>query len=123
MKTRTNNISQKWTVLEVSGRIDAFSAAALEKACQVVLSNSPKGFALDLSDVTFISSAGLRVLVSCFEKQTQNGAAFAVVTTHENVVETITVAGLAARFAVCSDLASLPGRKVLSFPMAERLAA
>ncbi|MBI4860817.1 MAG: STAS domain-containing protein [Candidatus Riflebacteria bacterium] len=54
----------RWTVLAVSGRIDADSADVLEKACMASAKAGSDLLAIDLAEVTFVTSAGLRVFVT-----------------------------------------------------------
>jgi anti-sigma B factor antagonist len=59
-------------VLEVSGRIDAVTAPALEKAINENL-DGIKNLVFDLKSLEYISSAGLRVLLSTQKKVQQIG--------------------------------------------------
>jgi len=51
------------TVLHISGRADSANADKLEKSVSDVVSGSHKRVVLNLSDLLYISSAGLRVFV------------------------------------------------------------
>ena len=59
-------------VLEVSGRIDAVTAPALEKEINENL-DGIKNLVFDLKSLEYISSAGLRVLLSTQKKVQQIG--------------------------------------------------
>src|SRR5680860_265694 len=52
-------------VLIVSGEIDVLTAPQLQEAIELALSNRPGALVLDLSEVTFLSSAGMGVLIAC----------------------------------------------------------
>lgn len=52
------------TIVQVSGRIDAISSPKLEVALNNTISGGPVHLVLDFSEVEYISSAGLRVLLS-----------------------------------------------------------
>ena len=50
--------------LKVSGRIDTNTAPSLESKIQEVVTESIKKLVIDLEDVNYVSSAGLRVFLS-----------------------------------------------------------
>ena len=56
--------------LKIAGRLDTMTAPALETAINE-LDNSVKDLVLDMSEVEYISSAGLRVLLSAQKKMNQ----------------------------------------------------
>jgi anti-sigma B factor antagonist len=65
-------------VLSVGGEIDAATAAALDTAIAGVLAQHPSAVVVDLSAVTFLGSAGLRILVATHARLSGSGH-FAVV--------------------------------------------
>jgi anti-sigma B factor antagonist len=65
-------------VLVVRGEIDAATAPVFEEAVADVLSRDAASLIIDLSDVTFLGSAGLRILVATHELVSR-AADFAVV--------------------------------------------
>ncbi len=50
-------------VLEVRGRLDAFTAAKLQEECDGWIDKGEKNLVLDLAGVDYISSAGLRTIL------------------------------------------------------------
>jgi len=56
------------TLIKPQGRIDADTAPELEQYLEKVLKGGQYHLAVDLSDVDYISSAGLRVLVSALKE-------------------------------------------------------
>jgi anti-sigma B factor antagonist len=66
------------TVLAVGGEIDLVTAPSFEKAINDVLANDPPSLVIDLSEVTFLASAGLQLLVATNER-IGTSAGFAVV--------------------------------------------
>ena len=61
------------TVLEVSGRLDTSTAPVLDKKiCEDV--SETTNLVLDLKDLVYISSAGLRVLLSAQKRMQKNGS-------------------------------------------------
>jgi anti-sigma B factor antagonist len=61
------------TVLSVRGDIDLATAPALQEAVAGVLAEGPPGFILDLSEVEFLGSVGMTILVSAHEALRNRG--------------------------------------------------
>jgi anti-sigma B factor antagonist len=55
-------------VLAVGGEIDLVTAPSFEKAINEVLADEPSSLIIDLSEVTFLASAGLQLLVAANER-------------------------------------------------------
>ena len=51
-----------WPVVRLSGEIDLSNAEALGAAAESAVSNRARGLVLDLSEVTFLDSTGLRLV-------------------------------------------------------------
>ena len=60
------------TILEVVGRLDTITAPALDKAINEDIKDV-KNLILDLKEVAYVSSAGLRVLLSAQKKMQKVG--------------------------------------------------
>ena len=60
-------------IIEITGRLDTTTAPALEKAINDNLGTS-ESLILDFNNLEYISSAGLRVLLSAQKKLQQSGA-------------------------------------------------
>ena len=60
------------TILEVIGRLDTITAPALDKAINEDIKDA-KNLILDLKQVAYVSSAGLRVLLSAQKKMQKVG--------------------------------------------------
>ncbi|MBI4773707.1 MAG: STAS domain-containing protein [Deltaproteobacteria bacterium] len=62
------------TVVSVKGRMDAASAPDFEKNMQEMIDGGQRAFAVDLSELDYISSAGLRAILSIAKRlKTLNG--------------------------------------------------
>lgn len=61
------------TVIEAVGRLDTTTAPVLDKTINEDIEGT-KNLVLDLKGVEYISSAGLRVLLSAQKKMQQNGS-------------------------------------------------
>ena len=59
----TARIERSVTVIEIKGRLDAASAPEFEKHCLKACSEAKSGIVLDLAQLAFLGSAGLRALL------------------------------------------------------------
>jgi anti-sigma B factor antagonist len=80
-------------VLEITGRVDTITAPTLDKTINENLANV-KSLILDLKGLEYISSAGLRVLLSAQKKMQQVGV-MKVVNVCELVMEVFEMTGFA----------------------------
>ena len=80
-------------VLEIVGRLDTTTAPALDKTIQENLGDI-KTLILDFKGLEYISSAGLRVLLSA-QKKMQHMGAMKVVNVCESVMEVFEMTGFA----------------------------
>lgn len=80
-------------VLEITGRVDTITAPALDKTINENL-EGVKTLILDLKSLEYISSAGLRVLLSAQKKMQQVGV-MKVVNVCELVMEVFEMTGFA----------------------------
>ena len=65
-------------VLAVGGEIDMLTASQFEKAVDDVLADDPQTLIIDLTEVTLLASAGLRLLATAKKRFGESGG-FAVV--------------------------------------------
>lgn len=56
------------TIIQLNGRIDAFSVGALRDKQEALLAEGRTRFIVDLHDVTFLDSAGISALVSLLKR-------------------------------------------------------
>ena len=80
-------------VLEIVGRLDTTTAPALDKTIGENI-NDTKNLVLDFKGLEYISSAGLRVLLSAQKKMQQIGA-MKVINVCETVMEVFEITGFA----------------------------
>ena len=81
------------TVIEIVGRLDTTTAPALEKAINGDIGDA-KNLVLDLKDMQYISSSGLRVLLGA-QKKMQKIGSMKVVNVCEAVMEVFEMTGFA----------------------------
>ncbi|MDQ6804092.1 MAG: STAS domain-containing protein [Actinomycetota bacterium] len=96
-------------VVGVTGELDLVSSTALEEAL-VQLDGSGPGFViLDLSDVEFMDSAGLAVLVRAHQRAKGAGQGFGVVNAAPQVLRLLSVTGMDERVTVAQTPEELLG--------------
>jgi len=61
------------SLLNVGGRLDAIAAVALRKCCSDLWESGHRNIALDLSEVSFIASSGVGVLLALTEELGKQG--------------------------------------------------
>lgn len=81
------------TVIEVSGRLDTITAPALDSSINECAEYT-KNLILDLQNLEYISSAGLRVLLSA-QKKMQKIGSMKVINVCEAIMEVFEMTGFA----------------------------
>jgi anti-anti-sigma factor len=93
-------------VVSISGRLDTITAPLFdaELAPSLLLVRAP--ILLDLTAVTFISSAGLRSILRLIEHTAAHGGRLGLVSVPGHVLEVIEISGLSSRIDIYPDRAS-----------------
>ena len=79
--------------LEITGRLDTTTAPNLESVVNE-LSEDTKELVFDMSDVEYISSAGIRVLLGAYKKMNFNGGTMRIEKANDMVYEVFEMTGL-----------------------------
>jgi len=77
--------------IELSGELDGTSAPKLRQAVDEVLGSKPEQLILQVENLTFMASAGLRILI--FAKQKQPGVKIYLVKPQEAIIDTLRKTG------------------------------
>ena len=85
--------NQEETIIEIVGRLDTITAPALDKTIIEDLGDT-KNLVLDVKGMEYISSAGLRVLLSA-QKKMQKIGSMKVINVCEEVMEVFEMTGFA----------------------------
>ena len=83
----------KETIIEVAGRLDTITAPVLEKTISENV-NCDQNLVLDLNELEYISSAGLRVLLGA-QKKMQKSGSMKLIRVCESVMEVFEMTGFA----------------------------
>jgi anti-anti-sigma factor len=81
-------------VLELHGELDLLASPELEEAIEGVEARSPAIIVLDLQDLRFIDSAGLRVILAAHERSRQQAWELALTPGSEQVQRLFVIAGI-----------------------------
>ena len=79
--------------LEITGRLDTTTAPNLETTINE-LSDDTKELVFDVSEVEYISSAGIRVLLGAYKKMNSNGGLMRIEKASDMVREVFEMTGL-----------------------------
>jgi anti-sigma B factor antagonist len=91
---------KKVRLLEVSGRVDSVSADDLKAALEAALRAGYNQVVVDLHDVEYMSSAGLRELVSALKQANRQDGDLRLANPSDRVMEVLELAGLNTIFQV-----------------------
>ncbi|NUP98867.1 MAG: STAS domain-containing protein [Armatimonadetes bacterium] len=86
-------------VVAVSGRIDAYTAPEVEERLMEAV-RSGRGVVVDLSATDYVSSAGLRVLITLAKRSMSDGFAMRLSGLQEAVREVFEIAGFTKLFEI-----------------------
>ena len=89
---RRNDYNEKKLLLTVEGRIDTITSQELEKEINDEYGNY-ESLDLDFTDLEYISSAGLRVLISTQKKLKAEGIPFVIENVNDAVNEIFRMSG------------------------------
>jgi anti-sigma B factor antagonist len=92
-------------VIQASGRLDSSSAGALEAVLPARIHANDK-VVLDLAEVAYVSSAGLRVLLIGAKAARAGGKKLALAGLSESVAEVFDISGFTALFTIAADVDS-----------------
>jgi len=97
MEDKLNITSQKQTghtLLQIAGRIDGYWSKHLDEYLDHTLRSGIHNIALDLSEVSYLSSLGIRILIKHAKLFKQVNGGFGLVQVSENVLSILKMAGL-----------------------------
>jgi anti-sigma B factor antagonist len=94
---------ERETILSVNGRIDTLAAPELEQAINREILNGHRSILLDFTGVSYISSGGLRVLLSAARKLKTPGDKFGICCLQPEVFKVFRLAGFTSIFSIYSS--------------------
>lgn len=107
------------TVLGLEGRLDTDTSADLELTVQDLMQAGVRQFVVDLAGVGYVSSAGLRVLLS-LGKTVENSGGLRLAGLNPTVRQVFDVAGFTQLFAIFASRDAALAGKTRTAPTKER---
>ena len=102
----TQELLDSWQVIKVVGEIDSKTVTTLRNFLDEKLVDN-KAVALDLKEVPFMSSAGLRALLTLQRKTSEMKVDLALIGVAEEIQDTMKVTGFLQYFTLYGSIASL----------------
>ena len=90
-------------IVEIAGRLDTTSYTVFEKEIEELVASDEKNIIIDLKEVDYVSSSGLRGLLIGLKKFKGAGRGFVLCGLTENVKEVFDIAGFSAIFTIYKD--------------------
>ncbi len=96
-------------VITVAGRIDSSNASSFDDALKESMANGRHNLVLELADVHYMSSAGLRAMVAALRECKKHRGDVRLASVSERVSEVLSLAGLDSLFTVYDDKTAAVG--------------
>ena len=97
------------SLITAVGRIDSSNATQFDSTLKDVLSGGQHNLAIDLSQVNYMSSAGLRAIVAAQRECKKKGGDVRLAAPSERVAEVLSLAGLNSVFTVYDNVTAAVG--------------
>lgn len=97
------------SLVTVSGRVDSATAPDLDKALQTLIQANRNQIVVDLKGVEYMSSAGIRALVSALKAAKSGGGGLCIAQPSTRARDVLELAGLTTIFAIHQDLIEAVG--------------
>jgi anti-anti-sigma factor len=94
-------------VIDVNGEIDHYVVPELESKILALIGEGQSSIILDFSDVSYIDSAGVALIILSIQKSGPQGGRVALVVTNKNVLRILDIVGitkLAESFSLYSSV-------------------
>lgn len=92
------------TIFVLEGRVDSEGAVDLDLALQTAVSEGKHKTVLDMSEVRYINSAGLRTLADILTQNKQNGGDLKLVNLNPKVRRVLQIIGFDKFFSIYDDI-------------------
>jgi anti-sigma B factor antagonist len=99
-------------IVSVEGEVDLFTAPEFRQRVFAPMARAVRRLIVDLSDTTFIDSAGLGVLIEAHRHLASRGGTMIVVCDHDAIVKTFRITGLDGVFTLASSVDDAVGDAV-----------
>ena len=106
------------TVVELKGDLDTISSRELQQKVLAMVTDNVR-LVLELSGVGYMSSAGLRLMLSLYRRVTSMGGRLVLVGVGAEILDTMDVTGSLEFFTACDSLEE--ALDILDVPMEKRV--
>jgi anti-sigma B factor antagonist len=97
-------------LVNISGRVDSFTAPKLGEALSEITQNNQYNVILEMSNVEYVSSAGLRVMIDIQKTcKQQNKGEVILVSVPKRIFETLELAGFVPLFRFFDNVTEAVG--------------
>ncbi len=90
-------------IIEILGRMDSISSKEIEAKLNHVIDHNKNRIIIDLAAVDYISSVGLRVLLSALKRQKERGGSIKLTSLQPFVRDIFKMTGFDRIFSISSD--------------------
>ena len=94
------------SVVNIKGRVDASNSGQIHERLMDEIEGGCNKLVVDFSEVTYISSAGLRILIYASKAVIKNSGSFSICSVSKNIEKIFQISGLTGLFNIHSDLQS-----------------
>ncbi len=102
MQIGIEEIGPKLARITLTGRLDVVGTDAVDLQCNAIAGSS-KGVIADLAGVSFLSSIGIRMLISCSTVMERRGGKMVLLSPQPQVYEVLEVTGVLDLLTVMAD--------------------
>jgi anti-sigma B factor antagonist len=99
MEITTRTHGDAW-IVAIAGKLDSVTSPRAQQAFEAIVSGGGRKLAVDFSELDYISSAGLRVLLGTAKKVGATGGALRAFGLNETVREVFDISGFSTILAV-----------------------
>ncbi len=97
-------------VVGVAGRIDSSTSALFEEQMETVFAEAPDAVVIDLEQLDYMSSAGLRVLLMAAKRTKAQGQRLLLCGLSPNIREVFDISGFSAIFEIADSRSEAQSR-------------
>lgn len=102
-----SELCKSWQLIRVSGQVDSKTSTELRDYLEAEVKGAHP-LALELSEVPFMSSAGLRTLLTLYRQTQSLGVPLALVGLQDAIIDTMKVTGFYQHFTIYPNSNELP---------------
>jgi anti-anti-sigma factor len=94
------------TIISVTGRMDAVASPGFEKQLANLIEHGEKDLVIDLGELEYISSAGLRVILTTVKKLKEKEGRLYLCALQDTVKEIFEISGFSTAIPTCDSIDS-----------------